>query len=101
MLQSVQKDLDEAVTKIGRDVSGIQGDIANLADLDRLYAQVKTEKGHIDTGRGLVSYQNAIPDHFRFARNPPRMDTKCGDLNRSRKVCLVLPASLRAEPVGL
>ncbi len=43
-----QKELDQAVTKVGRNVTGIQGDIANLADLDRLYAQVKTEKGHID-----------------------------------------------------
>ena len=28
-----QKELDEAVMKIGRNVTGIQGDIANLADL--------------------------------------------------------------------
>ena len=43
-----QKELDEAVRKVGRNVTGIQGDIANLADLDRLYGQVKKEKGHID-----------------------------------------------------
>jgi NAD(P)-dependent dehydrogenase (short-subunit alcohol dehydrogenase family) len=43
-----QKELDEAVKKVGRNVTGVQGDIANLADLDRLYAQVKDEKGHID-----------------------------------------------------
>jgi NAD(P)-dependent dehydrogenase (short-subunit alcohol dehydrogenase family) len=43
-----QKELDEAVTKIGRNVTGVQGDVSNLADLDRLYAQIAKEKGHID-----------------------------------------------------
>ena len=39
-----QNELEEAVKKVGRNVTGIQGDIANLADLDRLYGQVKKEK---------------------------------------------------------
>jgi len=42
-----QKELDEAVTAIGGNVTGIQGDIAKLTDLDRLYEAVKT-KGRID-----------------------------------------------------
>jgi len=40
-----QKELDEAVNAIATNVSGVQGDAANLADLDRLYetvSQVKT-----------------------------------------------------------
>src|SRR5712671_6921110 len=37
--------LDEAVKAIGRNVTGVQGDASNLADLDRLYATVKKEKG--------------------------------------------------------
>ncbi len=40
--------LDEAVKSIGRNVTGVQGDAANLADLDRLYETVKREKGLID-----------------------------------------------------
>jgi NAD(P)-dependent dehydrogenase (short-subunit alcohol dehydrogenase family) len=40
--------LDEAVKAIGRNVTGVQGDSANLADLDRLYETVKKEKGKID-----------------------------------------------------
>jgi NAD(P)-dependent dehydrogenase (short-subunit alcohol dehydrogenase family) len=40
--------LDEAVKLIGKNVTGVQGDASNLADLDRLYATVKKEKGHID-----------------------------------------------------
>jgi NAD(P)-dependent dehydrogenase (short-subunit alcohol dehydrogenase family) len=36
------------VKAIGRNVTGVQGDASNLADLDRLYATVKKEKGKID-----------------------------------------------------
>jgi NAD(P)-dependent dehydrogenase (short-subunit alcohol dehydrogenase family) len=43
-----QKELDAAVKKIGRNVSGVQGDVASPADLDRLYAQVRKEKGRVD-----------------------------------------------------
>ena|SRR5579859_7617851 len=42
-----QKELDEAVKAIGNNVSGIQGDVADLPDLDRLYQAVKA-KGRID-----------------------------------------------------
>ena len=40
--------LDEAVKLIGRNVTGIQADSANLNDLDRLFDTVKREKGKID-----------------------------------------------------
>jgi len=43
-----QSELDEAVTEIGDNAIGVQGDVSNLADLDRLYAKVKEQKGHID-----------------------------------------------------
>ena len=43
-----QKKLDDAVKAIGRNVTGVQGDASNLADLDRLYETVKKEKGRID-----------------------------------------------------
>jgi NAD(P)-dependent dehydrogenase (short-subunit alcohol dehydrogenase family) len=42
-----QKELDAAVKAIGSNVTGVQGDVARLADLDRLYQAVKT-KGRID-----------------------------------------------------
>src|ERR1700675_1908130 len=42
-----QKELDEAVKAIGSNVTGVQGDIAKPADLDRLYEAVKS-KGRID-----------------------------------------------------
>jgi NAD(P)-dependent dehydrogenase (short-subunit alcohol dehydrogenase family) len=43
-----QSELDAAVKQIGKNVTGVQGDASNLADLDRLYAVVKEQKGHID-----------------------------------------------------
>jgi len=43
-----QSELDAAVKQIGENVTGVQGDVSNLADLDRLYATVKQQKGRID-----------------------------------------------------
>lgn len=43
-----QEALDEAVKLIGRNVTGVQGDAANLDDLDRLFETVKREKGSVD-----------------------------------------------------
>jgi NAD(P)-dependent dehydrogenase (short-subunit alcohol dehydrogenase family) len=41
-------ELAAAVEEIGRNVAGVQGDVSNLGDLDRLYAQIKREKGGLD-----------------------------------------------------
>jgi NAD(P)-dependent dehydrogenase (short-subunit alcohol dehydrogenase family) len=43
-----QDALDEAVAQIGRNVTGVQADSADLDGLDRLFATVKEEKGTID-----------------------------------------------------
>jgi NAD(P)-dependent dehydrogenase (short-subunit alcohol dehydrogenase family) len=44
-----QSELDAAVNQIGKNnVNGVQGDVSNLADLDRLYAIVKEQRGYID-----------------------------------------------------
>src|ERR1700682_1325382 len=43
-----QGELDAAVKQIGEHVTGVQGDVARLADLDRLYAAVKAKAGRID-----------------------------------------------------
>jgi NAD(P)-dependent dehydrogenase (short-subunit alcohol dehydrogenase family) len=43
-----QNELDAAVKQIGKNVSAVQGDVSNFADLDRLYDTVKQDKGHID-----------------------------------------------------
>jgi len=43
-----QSELDSAVEQIGENITGIQGDISNLADLDHLFNVVKEQKGRID-----------------------------------------------------
>ena len=41
-------ELAAAVKEIERNVTGVQGDVSNLDDLDRLFAQIKREKGKLD-----------------------------------------------------
>jgi NAD(P)-dependent dehydrogenase (short-subunit alcohol dehydrogenase family) len=65
-----QKELDEAVKAIGSNVSAVQGDIAKLPDLDRLYETVSKEKGRIDivfANAGVaefVPFESVTEDHF-------------------------------------
>ena len=65
-----QKQLDEAVRAIGDNVTGVQGDVSKLADLDRLYETVKAEGKRIDivfanAGLGEFAALGAITEaHF-------------------------------------
>src|SRR6202171_133394 len=43
-----QEELDKAVASLGRNVTGVQGDVTKFEDLDRLYALIKQKKGHLD-----------------------------------------------------
>ncbi|CDG80878.1 SDR family NAD(P)-dependent oxidoreductase [Janthinobacterium agaricidamnosum] len=43
-----QSELDKAVALIGSNVSAVQGDVSSMADLERLYAAVKSQKGKLD-----------------------------------------------------
>jgi NAD(P)-dependent dehydrogenase (short-subunit alcohol dehydrogenase family) len=52
-------ELAAAVKEIGRNVTGVQGDVSNLADLDRLFAQIRKEKGKLDivfANAGVAKY---------------------------------------------
>jgi NAD(P)-dependent dehydrogenase (short-subunit alcohol dehydrogenase family) len=54
-----QSEIDKAVKQIGKNVIGIQGDVSNLEDLDRLYDAVKQQKGRIDilfANAGIVEF---------------------------------------------
>jgi NAD(P)-dependent dehydrogenase (short-subunit alcohol dehydrogenase family) len=55
------RELAATVKEIGRNLSGVQGDVSNLGDLDRLFAQIKREKGKLD-----IVFANA--GAARFAR---------------------------------
>src|SRR5882757_522714 len=65
-----QKELDEAVKAVGGNVTGVQGDVAKLADLDRLYQTVSKVKGRIDiifanAGVGeFVPFPKVSEEHF-------------------------------------
>jgi NAD(P)-dependent dehydrogenase (short-subunit alcohol dehydrogenase family) len=65
-----QGELDAAVKQIGKNVTAVQGDVSNLADLDRLCATVKKQKGDIEihlanAGTGEFAPLGAITEeHF-------------------------------------
>ena len=72
-----QKELDAAVAEVGENARGIQGDVSNLADLDRLFAIVKEEAGTIDVlfanagGGEFAALGEITEEHFdkTFATN--------------------------------
>ncbi len=72
-----QPKLDKAVAEVGHGARGVQGDIASLADLDRLYSAVREEAGRIDVlfanagGGELVPLSDVTEEHYdkTFATN--------------------------------
>jgi NAD(P)-dependent dehydrogenase (short-subunit alcohol dehydrogenase family) len=64
-----QAELDEAVRQIGKHVTGVQGDVLNLADLDRLLATVQRQQGRLD-----VLFVNAgFSDQSQFSYHCKRL----------------------------
>jgi NAD(P)-dependent dehydrogenase (short-subunit alcohol dehydrogenase family) len=65
-----EPELAAAVKEIGRNVSSVQGDVSNLKDLDRLYAQIKRERGKLDivfANAGVARYAalgTITEDHY-------------------------------------
>jgi NAD(P)-dependent dehydrogenase (short-subunit alcohol dehydrogenase family) len=62
-------ELAAAVKEIGKNVTGIQGDVSNLGDLDRLFAQIKRQSGKLDivfANAGVARYAalSAISEEF-------------------------------------
>ncbi len=62
-----QSELEAAVKQIGKSATAVQGDVSNLADLDRFYATVKQQKGHVDVlfanaGTGEIGPLGAITE---------------------------------------
>ena len=54
-----QRELAAAVETVGKNATGVQGDMASLADLDRLYARIKQDKGRLDivfANAGVAKY---------------------------------------------
>ena len=65
-----QASLDAAVKEIGANITAVQGDVANLRDLDRLYAIVRAQKGRVDVlfanagGGSLAPLADITEEHF-------------------------------------
>jgi NAD(P)-dependent dehydrogenase (short-subunit alcohol dehydrogenase family) len=65
-----QTELDGAVKSIGENVTGIQGDVAKLADLDQIYSTVRKQKGRLDVlfanagGGSLAPLGSITEEHF-------------------------------------
>ena len=57
--------LAAAVQAIGNQVTGVQGDVANLGDLDRLFAQIQREKDQLD----IVFANAGVATYARSARS--------------------------------
>ncbi len=55
-----QAELDEAVRQIGKHVTGVPGDVSNLADLDRLLAAVKRQQGRLDVLFANAGFRRAL-----------------------------------------
>jgi NAD(P)-dependent dehydrogenase (short-subunit alcohol dehydrogenase family) len=70
-------ELAAAVKEIGRNVTGIQGDVSNLGDLDRLFAQIKREKGKID----IVFANVGVAAYSRFGEITEEFYDSIFDIN--------------------
>src|ERR1700680_2434385 len=71
-----QKELDEAVHAIGTNVTGVQGDIAKLTDLDRLYEAVEA-KGKLD----IVFANAGVAEFAPFGKITEEHFDKLFDIN--------------------
>ena len=56
-----QAELDRAVAEVGHGAIGVQGDVARLADLDRLFARVKEAHGRVDVLFANAGVANFAP----------------------------------------
>lgn len=56
-----QELLDEAVNEIGNGAIGMQGDVSNPADLDRLYERVQRDQGKVDVVFANAGIHESVP----------------------------------------
>ncbi len=70
-------ELAAAVKEIGHGVTGVQGDVSNLGDLDRLFTQIKQEKGRLD----IVFANAGIAKYARFGEISEELYDSIFDVN--------------------
>src|SRR5919106_5297041 len=72
-----QTELALAVKEIGRNVTGVPGDVSNLNDLHRLFAQIKREKGKLD----IVFANAGVAKYARFGTITEELYDSIFDIN--------------------
>jgi NAD(P)-dependent dehydrogenase (short-subunit alcohol dehydrogenase family) len=90
-----QVELDAAVKEIGGDTLGVRGDVANLADLDRLFELVKQKYGRVD-----VLFANAgVAEHARLGEITEAHYDKTFNIN-VKGVLFTVQKALPLVPAG-
>jgi NAD(P)-dependent dehydrogenase (short-subunit alcohol dehydrogenase family) len=72
-----EAELAAAVREIGKNVTGVRGDVSNLEDLDRLFAQIQREKGRLD----IVFANAGIAKYARFGEITEELYDSIFDIN--------------------
>ena len=72
-----QKDTDEAVKAIGKNVEGVVGDVAKLADLDKLHDHIAKKYGRVD----IVFANAGIGDFVPFGQVTEQQFDQVFDIN--------------------
>jgi NAD(P)-dependent dehydrogenase (short-subunit alcohol dehydrogenase family) len=70
-------ELAAAVKEIGKNATGVQGDVSHLGDLDRLFAQIKREKGRLD----IVFANAGVAKYARFGEITEELYDSIFDVN--------------------
>src|SRR5258707_13302517 len=99
-------ELARAVKEVGRNVTGVQGDVSKLDDLDRLFAQIQREKGKLDVV--FANAGGALPLAALFASTGEQQvsiftDNVEGLLRAGGKALPLMPPAapaIRTTPTG-
>jgi NAD(P)-dependent dehydrogenase (short-subunit alcohol dehydrogenase family) len=94
-----QTELDEAVKKIGRNITALRADVAIAEDLDRVYAAIKLAKGHLDVlfANAGVAESAACDWPLRSVETGARVRQKVSRVGSPRS-SRAIPASARTSP---
>lgn len=82
-----ERELATAVREIGGNATGVRGDVSNADDLDRLYEQIRSEKGRLDVlfaNAGIAKYA-VLGTSLRSYTIQFSMSTSKGCCSRYRK----------------
>lgn len=91
-----QESLHAAVKEIGSNVTAVQGDVSKLDDLDRLFAQIRQEKGKLD-----VVFANAGGGEFLPSAATPRSTSTRPSISMSKDLSSLSRRRCHCSPTAL